>query len=219
MPPVLVDPSTIAAFKTATAFERWLRSHHDKERQLYLRIYKKGSGVASLTYAEALDVALCWGWIDGLKKGYDEQSFLQRFSPRKPKSIWSQINREHVARLIAAGRMTPHGLSHVQAAKADGRWDAAYAGARAMALPDDLRAAIERDPRAQATFATLDKTNLYALAFRVGNSRTPAGRAKKIAAFVEMLARGERIHQGPSEGKRPSKAGTKRDLAGKKSQS
>ena len=194
MPPVIVDPSTIAAFETAQAFERWLRSHHDKERQLYLRLYKKGSGVASLTYAEALDVALCWGWIDGLKKSYDELSFLQRFSPRKPGSVWSQINREHVARLIAAGRMTPHGLAHVEAAKANGRWDAAYAGARTMTLPDDLREAIERDTQARATFKTLDKANLYALAFRLGNTKTPAARVKKIAAFVAMLARGETLH-------------------------
>ena len=217
MPPVLVDPSTISAFKTAKAFERWLASHHDKERELYLRIYKKGSGVASLTYAEALDVALCWGWIDGLKKSYDAESFLQRFSPRKAKSVWSQINREHVARLIAAGRMTPHGLSHVDAAKADGRWEAAYAGARKMALPDDLRAAIERDASALATFATLDKANLYGLAFRVENSKTPAGRAKKIADFVAMLARGETLHPLGKRASAASKARAQRHGAGKES--
>lgn len=218
MPPVIVDPSKIAAFKTEKAFERWLASHHDSERELYLRLYKKGSGVASLTYAEALDVALCWGWIDGLKKAYDEQSFLQRFSPRKPKSIWSQINREHVARLVAAGRMTPHGLCHIEAAKADGRWDAAYASARAMTVPADLQAAIESDALARKTFQTLDKTNVYALAFRVGNSKTAAGRAKKIAAFVAMLARGESIHPVRKQAKPASEARAQRELSRKKAQ-
>ena len=194
MASVVVDPKKIAAFKTSSAFERWLATHHDKERELYLRLYKKDSGVRSVSYREALDVALCWGWIDGLKKSYDAESFLQRFSPRKTKSVWSQINREHVARLIAAGRMTPHGLSHVESAKADGRWEAAYAGARSMTVPDDLRAAIEQNPRAHAFFAKLDKTNRYALAFRLGNLKTEAARAKKIVSFVAMLARGETLH-------------------------
>jgi uncharacterized protein YdeI (YjbR/CyaY-like superfamily) len=194
MASVVVDPKKIVAFKTSGAFERWLASHHDKERELYLRLYKKDSGVPSVSYREALDVALCWGWIDGLKKSYDAESFLQRFSPRKAKSVWSQINREHVARLMAAGRMTPHGLSHVESAKADGRWEAAYAGARTMTMPDDLRAAIEQNARASAFFKKLDKTNLYALAFRLGNVKTEAARAKKIESFVAMLARGETLH-------------------------
>jgi uncharacterized protein YdeI (YjbR/CyaY-like superfamily) len=194
MASVVVDPRTIQAFKSTEAFERWLRAHHDKEREVYLRIYKKGTGVASISVAEALDVVLCWGWIDGIKKSYDEQSFLQRYSPRKARSLWSQINREHVARLTGSGRMTPHGQAQIDAAKADGRWDAAYAGARTMTLPDDLAAAIAKDPKASAFFETLDKTNRYALAFRVHNMKTPAGRAKKIAGFVAMLARGERIH-------------------------
>jgi uncharacterized protein YdeI (YjbR/CyaY-like superfamily) len=129
-----------------------------------------------------------------LKKSYDAQSFLQRFTPRKAKSIWSQINRDHVARLVAAGRMTPHGLRHVESAKQDGRWEAAYAGAKRATIPDDLRAAIAAEPKAEKTFATLDKANLYALSFRISALKTESGRTKKIASFVAMLKRGETIH-------------------------
>ena len=136
------------------------------------------------------------GWIDGIRKSFDESSFLQRYTPRGKKSIWSQVNREHVARLVAAGRMTPHGQRAVDAAKADGRWDAAYAPIRSASIdtmPDDLRAAIEANAKARKTFATLGKTNLFALAFRTNTMKTPAGRAKKIATLVAMLARGETI--------------------------
>jgi len=194
--PVIPDPKKIKSFRTQAAFETWMRSHHASETELWLKIHKKASGLPTVTYAEALDVALCWGWIDGLKKSFDEQSFLQRFTPRKAKSIWSQVNREHVARLTKEGRMTPHGQRHVDAAKADGRWDAAYASIKstsAETLPDDLRAAIEANPRARKTFETLGKTNLFALAFRTNNMKTPAGRAKKIAELVAMLARGDTI--------------------------
>lgn len=194
MPAIIPNPRAIRAFENAAAFERWLKAHHDKETELYLRLFKKGSSVASVSYAAALDVALCWGWIDGLKKSHDAESFLQRFSPRKGKSVWSQVNREHVARLIAEKRMTPHGLKHVEAAKADGRWDAAYAGAAKMQMPEDLLAAIRLAPKAQRTFEGLSSTNRYALAFRLGQLRTPAGRAKRIEAFVAMLARGETLH-------------------------
>jgi uncharacterized protein YdeI (YjbR/CyaY-like superfamily) len=141
-------------------------------------------------------VALCWGWIDGLRKAFDERSFLQRFTPRKSKSIWSQINREHVARLTAAGRMTPHGQRHIDAAKTDGRWAAAYAPMREAShatLPADLRAAIAANPRAAKALKTLDRRNLFSLAFRTNNMKTPAGREKKIASLVATLARGESI--------------------------
>ena len=150
----------------------------------------------SVTYAQALEVALCWGWIDAIRKSFDEQSFLQRFTPRKAKSIWSQVNRDHISRLTAAGRMTPHGQKHVDAAKADGRWDAAYAPIRYASvetIPADLRAAIKASARASRTFQTLGKMNLFALAFRTNHMKTPEGRAKKIAALVAMLARGETI--------------------------
>ena len=149
-----------------------------------------------MTAAQALDVALCWGWIDGIRKSFDEQSFLQRYTPRRASSIWSQINRDHVARLTAAGRMTPHGQRQVDAAKADGRWDAAYAPDPQREPghhPCDLRAAIEANPRARKTFGTLGRQNLFALAFRTNNMKTPAGRARKIAALVAMLALGQTI--------------------------
>jgi len=141
-------------------------------------------------------VALCWGWIDGIRKSLDEQSYLQRYTPRRPRGVWSQINRDHVARLTAAGRMTPHGQRQVDAAKADGRWDAAYAPIRATSaatIPADLRAAIDASPKARRTFDSLGKMNLFALAFRTSAMKTPAGRARKIATLVEMLARGETI--------------------------
>lgn len=194
MAPVVPDPARTRGFPSEAAFEGWLAEHHARERELWLRIYKKGSGVPTVTYAEALDVALCWGWIDGQKKSFDDTSFLQRFCPRRPRSLWSDRNREHVARLVAAGRMQPVGQVHVDAAKADGRWDAAYAGPAGMTVPDDLRAAIDADPAARAVFETLDRTNRYAVVFRVVTLKTAAGRAKKIADTVARLARGEVPH-------------------------
>jgi len=179
------------------AFEKWLGANHDVVPEIWIKVHKKSSGLASVTTAQALDVALCWGWIDGIRKGLDERSFLQRYCPRGPKSTWSQINRTHVARLLAAGRMTAHGQRQVDAAKADGRWDAAYAPQRAMSastIPEDLRAAIDADRRARKTFGTLNRQNLFSLAFRTNAMKTPEGRAKKIAALVAMLARGETIH-------------------------
>ncbi len=196
MPPLTPDPTKIKTFRTAAALARWLHRNHGRETELWLRVYKKDSGIASITIAEALDEALCWGWIDGIRKALDEQSFLQRYSPRRAKSVWSQINRDHVARLTAAGRMTPFGQRQIDAAKADGRWDAAYAPLRSATvetIPDDLRAAIEASPLARKTFRTLGRPNLFALAFRTNQMKTAAGRARKIAALVAMLARGETI--------------------------
>jgi uncharacterized protein YdeI (YjbR/CyaY-like superfamily) len=194
MPPVIPNPRSIRAFDREAAFEAWMAANHDKKSELYLRIYKKDSGKPTVTHAQALDVALCWGWIDGIRKAFDDKSFLQRFTPRKPKSIWSQINRKHVARLVAAGRMTPHGQARVDAAKADGRWEAAYASGKTMTMPDDLVAAIKTKPRAWATFRTLNRQNLYALVFRLANIKTAAGRAKRLASFVDMLDRGKTFH-------------------------
>ena len=201
MAPVIPDPARIRPFATARALETWLRAHHGSEPELWIRIYKKDSGTPTITYAQALDVALCWGWIDGIRKSYDEVSFLQRYTPRRPKSIWSQVNREHVARLVAEGRMQPSGQAQVDAAKADGRWDAAYApirSASADSLPEDLLAAINANAKARRTFATLGRMNLFALAFRTNNMKTPAGRARKIAALVEQLAHGETIVPEPA---------------------
>ena len=190
------DSDKVYSFPTEAAFERWMRANHDRETEVWLRIYKKGTGVPAITIAEALDVALCWGWIDGIRKSLDGQSYLQRYTPRRARSVWSQINREHVARLTAAGRMTPHGQRQVDAARADGRWEAAYAPMRATngaTIPADLRAAIDASPRALATFRTLGRQNLFALAFRTNAMKTAAGRERKIATLVEMLARGETI--------------------------
>ncbi len=196
MAPVTVDPKKTRTFRNGAELERWMKSAHARENELWIKFHKKGSGLVTITYAEALDVALCWGWIDGIRKSFDAQSFLQRFTPRRPRSVWSQVNREHVARLTAAGRMTPHGQRHVDAAVADGRWAAAYAPIRlasADAIPEDLKRAIMANARARETFAGLTRTNLFALAYRANAMKTAAGRARKIVQLVEMLARGETI--------------------------
>jgi uncharacterized protein YdeI (YjbR/CyaY-like superfamily) len=210
MAPVVPDPGKIRSFRTEAAFAAWMKANHARETELWLKIHKKDSGLLTATAAQALDVALCWGWIDGLRKSFDERSFLQRYTPRRARSIWSQVNREHVARLTAAGRMTPHGQRQVEAAMADGRWDAAYAPIRRASqatIPADLRAAIDAVPRARKTFRTLGRPNLFALTFRTNNMKTPAGRAKKIAALVAMLARGDTI---VPERRDPSRARTSR---------
>jgi uncharacterized protein YdeI (YjbR/CyaY-like superfamily) len=203
MAPIVPNEKKIKSFRTEAAFERWLATHHDRETEVWLRIFKKETGIPTVTPAQALDVALCWGWIDAIRKSFDERSFLQRYTPRGPRSRWSQINRDHVARLTAAGRMTPHGQRQVDAAKADGRWQAAYAPIRSASvasIPSDLRAAIDASPRARRTFETLGRMNLFALAYRTNSMRTPAGRARKIAALVAMLERGETIV--PERGRR-----------------
>ena len=200
MAPIVPNPDNIKTFRTQAAFEKWLRANHARETEIWLRIYKKDAGVPTITIAQALDVVLCWGWIDGIRKSFDEHSYLQRYTPRRAKSIWSQINRDHIARLTAAGRMTPHGQRQVDAAKADGRWDAAYAPIRSATtatIPDDLRTAIEASPRARKLLRTLGRQNLFALAFRTNNMKTPAGRARKIAALVAMLERGDTIIPEP----------------------
>jgi len=196
MPPVKPDPKKIRPFRTAAAFEKWLSANHDRASEIWIRIFKKASGRPTVTHAEALEIALCWGWIDAIRKSFDDESFLQRFTPRRRRSIWSQVNRDHVARLTAEGRMTPHGQKQIDAAKADGRWDAAYAPMRKTTvdtIPADLRAAIEANARARKTFQSLGRQNLFALAFRTNNMKTPEGRARKIAELVAMLARGETV--------------------------
>jgi uncharacterized protein YdeI (YjbR/CyaY-like superfamily) len=196
MAPVVPNPQKIKAFKSEAAFETWMRANHARETEIWVRLYKKGSGKPTVTSAQALDVALCWGWIDGIRKAFDEESFLQRYTPRRSRSIWSQINRDNVARLIAAGRMKPPGQQQIDAAMKDGRWDAAYAPIRATTeatIPEDLRAAINANPHARKAFQTLRRVSLFALAFRTNNMKTPAGRARKIASLVAMLARGATI--------------------------
>jgi uncharacterized protein YdeI (YjbR/CyaY-like superfamily) len=194
MPPIKVDPAGVYTFESAAAFAKWLRAHHDKENEVWIRIYKVDSGLKSITPKEAIDVCLCWGWIDAVRKSLDDKSYLQRYTPRRKRSIWSQINVDNVARLIAEGRMTEHGQREVNAAKADGRWGRAYGGRKTLAIPDDLQAAIDAEPKAKKMLPRLTAQNRFALAFRVHHMKTAEGRKKKIAAFVEMLKRGETIH-------------------------
>jgi uncharacterized protein YdeI (YjbR/CyaY-like superfamily) len=191
---VIVNPEKVREFKTAESFYKWLSRHHNKEDELWIRIHKVGSGLKSITPKEAVDVVLCWGWIDAVRKGLDERSYLQRYTPRRSKSIWSQINVDNVARLVKDGRMTEYGLKHVEAAKSDGRWSRAYARGKDMKIPDDLEAAIQAVPKAREMLEKLSAQNRFALAFRMHHVRTESGRRKKIAAFVEMLERGDTIH-------------------------
>jgi uncharacterized protein YdeI (YjbR/CyaY-like superfamily) len=194
MPSVTVDPNKVHEFKTADAFYKWLGRNHDSADEVWIRIHKVGSGLPSITPKEAIEVALCWGWIDAIRKSLDERSYFQRYTPRGPKSIWSKINVDNVARLVEDGRMTGHGLRHVEAAKVDGRWDRAYASSKDMKIPGDLQAAIDADPEAKAMLAKLSAQNRFALAFRVHKMKTEAGRRKKIETFVAMLKRGETIY-------------------------
>jgi uncharacterized protein YdeI (YjbR/CyaY-like superfamily) len=189
----------VREFKTAESFYKWLVKNHDKAGEVWIKIHKVGSGLKSITPKGAIDVALCWGWIDGLRKGFDDKSFLQRYSPRTKKSVWSQINVDNVARLIREGRMTEHGLKQVEAAKADGRWDRAYRS-KGAAVPTDLQAAIDAEPKARRMFDNLSAQNRFALVFRTQNMKTEAGRRKKIESFVAMLKRGKTIYP---QSKRP----------------
>lgn len=188
-----VDETRVREFADHQSFYRWLSRRHDKDDELWIKIHKVGSGLKSIDPKEAIDVALCWGWIDGLRKGFDDRSYLQRYTPRGPRSTWSRINVENVARLVKTGLMTGHGLKHVDAAKADGRWEKAYR-TKDAAIPADLQAAIDAEPRARAMLKQLSAQNRFALIFRTLNMKTEAGRRRRIAAFVEMLKRGETIH-------------------------
>ena len=180
-------------FRNAAAWEAWLATHH-ASAGIWLKIAKKDAGIASVTYAEALDVALWHGWIDGLKKSMDAQFFLHRFTPRKPKSLWSKINTAKAEALVAAGRMREGGLHEIEAAKADGRWETAYHGASKMEVPPELAAALAKSRKAKAFFDTLDKANRYAFCWRVHTAVKPETRRARVEKFIAMLARGEKIH-------------------------
>jgi len=183
------------SFAKPRAFSAWLAGHHASSRGIWLRLAKKASGTASITYAEAVEVALAWGWVDGQKKaGDDGASWLQKFTPRGAKSVWSKINREKALALIEAGTMQRAGLAAVERAKQDGRWNAAYDPPSRATVPDDLQAALAKNARAAAFFRTLDARNRYAVLWRVQTARKVATRQKRIAEFVAMLARGEKIH-------------------------
>jgi uncharacterized protein YdeI (YjbR/CyaY-like superfamily) len=200
MAPVKINPDKMRAFEDAESFYKWLGKHHDREDEIWIKIHKVDSGFKSITPKEAIDVVLCWGWIDGLRKGFDDKSYLQRYTPRTRKSIWSQINVDNVARLVKEGRMTEHGLRQADQAKSDGRWARAYKGGKDMKIPDDLQVAIDADPKAKAMFAKLSAQNRFALAFRTHNMKTETGRKKKIATFVAMLKRGETIYPQKAAG-------------------
>jgi len=192
-PPPVPDDLPILLFADPVALEEWLEANGDADG-LWLKIAKKGSEVSSVDYAEALEVAICFGWIDSQKRGLDEQFFLQRFTPRRPRGRWSQINREKAEALIEAGRMRQAGLAEVEAAKADGRWEDAYAGQRNAEVPADLQEELDARPAARAFFAELDSANRYAIVYRLGEAKRPETRQRRLQKFVEMLERGEKIH-------------------------
>ena len=194
MPACIVNPDKVREFADATSFRTWLALHHASETEVWIKLHKVGSGLPSITAKEAIDIVLCWGWIDAIRKGLDDKSFLQRYTRRGKKSIWSQINVDNVARLVREGRMTEHGLAPVDAAKADGRWQRAYRSGKDMKIPADLQAAIDAEPKARAMLEKLSEQNRFALAFRTHHMKTEAGRKKKIESFVAMLKRGETIY-------------------------
>jgi uncharacterized protein YdeI (YjbR/CyaY-like superfamily) len=184
----------IISFKSLKEWASWLARNHAASTGIWLRLFKKDSGVVSVTYAGALDEALCYGWIDGQLDKYDEKSWLRKFTPRRPKSVWSRKNVEHVKQLTAAGKMKPAGLKEVEAAKKDGRWKRAYDSPSAMQVPEDFLKALAKHQKAKAFFETLNKANTYAIAWRLQTAKKPETRAKRMQAILEMLARGEKFH-------------------------
>jgi uncharacterized protein YdeI (YjbR/CyaY-like superfamily) len=188
------DELPIIGFATQQDWEVWLAEHCADPTGIWLKIAKKGAGVLSISYAEALEGALCYGWIDGQKAAFDEQYWLQKFTPRRAKSIWSQINCDKATALIEAGRIQPTGLRQVELAQADGRWDAAYAGQSKATVPDDLQQALDKNPQARDFFLTLNSVNRYAIIFRVQTAKKAETRAARIQKFVDMLTKGEMLH-------------------------
>lgn len=182
------------AFKSSHCFRDWLEKNYAGAEGIWLRIYKKDSGKASITYVEALDQALCFGWIDGQKRTEDENSWLQKFTPRRAKSGWSKLNTQHAERLIKSGQMTPAGLGAVEAAKADGRWKSAYESSRNAAPPDDFMKLLGKNKTAKAFFASLNKANVYAIVYRLQTARKPETRERRMKKIFEMLTRGEKFH-------------------------
>jgi uncharacterized protein YdeI (YjbR/CyaY-like superfamily) len=183
------------AFASREDWAAWLAEHHEQTDGVWLKLAKKGSGIASVTQREAVEVALCFGWIDGQAKPVDDAYWLQRFTPRRARSRWSKINRDRATTLIESGEMHPAGLREVERAKADGRWDAAYDGSRTATVPDDLQAALDADDEARAFFATLDSANRYAILYRVQDAKKPETRARRIEKYVAMLREHRKIHE------------------------
>jgi uncharacterized protein YdeI (YjbR/CyaY-like superfamily) len=189
------DGRPVIAFRSADAWDDWLAEHHSTDGGLWLKLAKKGSGVESITYAQAIDVALCHGWIDGHKRSLDEQFWLQRFTPRAPRSKWSKINCAKAAALIESGRMRPAGLREIERAKADGRWDAAYDPQRTVSIPDDLQRELDLDHRARDFFVSLDARNRYSILYRIQDAKRPETRARRIDTYVRMLREHKKIYE------------------------
>jgi uncharacterized protein YdeI (YjbR/CyaY-like superfamily) len=190
----MADDLPILLFAARPDLEEWLEQNHAGSEGVWLKIAKKGAAEPSVSYAEALELALCFGWIDSQKRGHDEQHFLQRFTPRRPRGRWSKINREKAEALVADKRMRPSGLAEVEAAKADGRWEAAYEGQRTAAIPVDLQRELDANPAAAEFFADLDGANRYAIIYRLNEAKKAETRERRLAKFVAMLERGEKIH-------------------------
>jgi uncharacterized protein YdeI (YjbR/CyaY-like superfamily) len=189
------DEFQTLTFPTQAKFRAWLEKNHAKEPGLWIKYAKKGSGIKTMVYAEAVEVALCYGWIDGKVRTVDESYYVQRFTPRRKQSNWSRINRDKAEALIAAGKMKPAGLAEVERAKADGRWDAAYESAANMPVPDDFLSALEKKPKALKFFEEeLNKTNRYAILYQINDAKKPETRARRIAKFVEMMQKGEKLY-------------------------
>jgi uncharacterized protein YdeI (YjbR/CyaY-like superfamily) len=184
----------ILLFASQQDFADWLNEHYDQSNGIWLKLAKKGTDIPSVTYDKAVETALCYGWIDSQKKGFDESFWLQRFTPRKANSIWSRDNREKAEALIASGQMQPAGLAAVELARQNGRWEAAYDSQGTITVPDDLQAELDQNPKAKASFATLNSANRYAILFRLQTARKAKTRAKRLRQYVEMLERGEKIH-------------------------
>jgi uncharacterized protein YdeI (YjbR/CyaY-like superfamily) len=191
---VPIEEAEVHLFTHVGAWHAWLTTNHAKSSGVWLRIGKKTGGLVTLTYDEAVETALCHGWIDAIRKAYDGVSFVQRFTPRKPRSIWSQVNRERAIGLIKAGAMMPAGLTAVEVAKANGEWDRAYSPGSTITEPKDLLAALRKSPRAKAFYKKLNAQNRFAILHRLEKSVKPETRAKRLAQFIAMLERGERIH-------------------------
>jgi uncharacterized protein YdeI (YjbR/CyaY-like superfamily) len=194
VPPVSAADDDAIAFATAADWEAWLEANHAVSDGLWVKIAKKRTGIDSVRYPEVLDTALCFGWIDALRRPLDESWFLQRFTPRRARSRWSRINREKVERLTAAGRMRPAGLAEVERARADGRWEAAYAGQKTITVPEDLQRELDARPEAKAFFAGLSSQNRYAILYRLQDAKKPETRERRLAQFVAMLEAGETIY-------------------------
>jgi uncharacterized protein YdeI (YjbR/CyaY-like superfamily) len=194
----VADELPVLHFRSREALAAWLAEHCEQAPGCWLKLARAGAGADSVSYAEAIELGLAHGWIDGQKRALDDEFWLQRFTPRGPRSRWSRINRDKAVALIESGRMTPPGLAAVEQAKADGRWERAYEGAATITVPDDLRRALDASSEAAAFFATLDGSNRYAVLYRIGEAKKPETRARRIEKFVAMLERGETLHPRPT---------------------